>query len=175
MSARALKCTHKQTHIVWPIEEAFSGWNQNNLAVFCRSPLWRRSVSLQYFLPSFSHQYCLKSSFFFFNPVKVMLLFEQITRKEWSLECNFFITRERNEKAPRKMKIGQTQCPSSSYGINEFLILLWQLWVREKEGWMERELMEAEICRCHSFLNSWLKQQMWSRYIIALLCRAKTA
>lgn len=75
------------------------------------------------------------------------------------------------------MKIGQTQCPPPSYWINDFLILLCQLWVREKEGWMdgwkERELMEAEICRRRSFLNSWLRWQMWSRYLIAFLWRAK--
>lgn len=138
MSARALKCTHKQTHIVWPIEEAFSGWNQNNLGVFCRSPLWRRSVSLQYFLPSLSHQYCLKS-FFFFLPSESYAAVWADYKKRMISGMQFFITRERNEKASRKMKIGQTQCPSSSYGINEFLILLWHLWVSEKEGWMERE------------------------------------
>lgn len=166
MSARALKCTHKQTHIVWPIEEAFSGWNQNNLPVFSHSPLWRRSVSLQYVLLSF-----LVSIVWSIFPPSESYAAVWADYMISGIIFFFHMQREWVEKASRKMKIGQTQCPSSSYGINEFLIRLWQLWVRGREG----ELMEAEICCCRSFLNSWLRQQMWSRYLIALLCRAKTA
>lgn len=174
MSARALKCTHKQTHIVWPIEEAFSGWNQNNLAVFCRSPLWRRSVSLQYFLLSFSHQYCLKS-FFFFTQWKLCCCLSRLQEKN-DLWNAIFLSPERE----KKRHLGKWKLVKLSVLLVMGLMNFWFYygnceWERKRDGWRERELMEAEICHCHSFLNSWLKQQMWSRYIIALLCRAKTA
>lgn len=138
MSARALKCTHKQTHIVWPIEEAFSGWNQNNLGVFCRSPLWRRSVSLQYFLPSLSHQYCLKS-FFFFYPVKVTLLFEQITRKEWSLECNFLSPERETKRHLGKWKLVKLNVLLLVMGLMNFWFYYGICeWARRRDGWRER-------------------------------------
>lgn len=79
------------------------------------------------------------SLFFFFLPSESYAAVWADYKKRMISGMQFFITRERNEKASRKMKIGQTQCPSSSYGINEFLILLWHLWVSKKEGWMERE------------------------------------
>ncbi len=77
----------------------------------------------------------------FFSSVKVSCCLSRLQEKNnlWTA----FFSPEREKKESQKMKIGQTQCPPSSYWINDFFILLYQLCVREKEGWMDGERESA--------------------------------
>lgn len=89
-----------------------------------------------------------------------------------------FFHRDRKEKASQKTKIVQTQHPLSGYGINDFFdSIMSAVSEREGDGWRETAYADRDtVCRYRSFLNSWLRQQMWSRCtVIALLCRTKTA